>query len=78
MWLLRGVGGGCYRTGYSITCDWLSAVTPTGAWSNPPKEDEEGDAGFALMLPSIEGVNIKPFHFCKKTISMTALREAGE
>ncbi|XP_037549690.1 F-box only protein 22 [Nematolebias whitei] len=52
-------------------------LTPTGAWSNPPQEHQEGEAGFALMLPSIEGVNIKPFHFCKKTISMTALREAG-
>ncbi|XP_013886745.1 F-box only protein 22 [Austrofundulus limnaeus] len=52
-------------------------LTPTGSWSNPPQEHQEGEAGFTLMFPSIEGVNIKPFHFCKKTISLTELREAG-
>ncbi|XP_017274181.1 F-box only protein 22 [Kryptolebias marmoratus] len=64
-------------------CDFMGittpgiVLTPTGTWSNPPQEHQEGEAGFALMFPSIEGVHIKPFHFCKKTVSLTALREAG-
>ncbi|GLD58267.1 F-box only protein 22 [Lates japonicus] len=29
------------------------------------------------MFPSMEGVHIKPFHFCKRSISPTALKEAG-
>lgn len=56
----------------------LCAVTPSGSCSSPPQEYQEGEAGFAVMFPSIEGVHIKPFHFCKKTISPTALKEAGE
>ncbi|XP_068453123.1 F-box only protein 22 [Clinocottus analis] len=52
-------------------------LTPSGSCSSLPQEYQEGEAGFALMLPSIEGVNIKPFHFCKKSISPTALEEAG-
>uniref|UniRef100_A0A8C6KFQ9 F-box protein 22 n=1 Tax=Nothobranchius furzeri TaxID=105023 RepID=A0A8C6KFQ9_NOTFU len=53
-------------------------LTPTGSWSSPPQEYQEGEeSGFAVMFPSIEGVHIKPFHFCKKTISSTAMKEAG-
>ncbi|XP_029283661.1 LOW QUALITY PROTEIN: F-box only protein 22 [Cottoperca gobio] len=52
-------------------------LTPTGSFSSLPQEYQEGEAGFALMFPSIEGVHIKPFHFCKKTITPTALKEAG-
>lgn len=56
----------------------LLAVTPSGPGSSPPQEYQEGEAGFAIMFPSVEGVNIKPFHFCKKSISPAALKEAGE
>ncbi|XP_029986277.1 F-box only protein 22 [Sphaeramia orbicularis] len=52
-------------------------LTPSGSSSSPPVEYQEGEAGFAVMFPSMEGVQIKPFHFCKKTISPTALKEAG-
>ncbi|XP_053175757.1 F-box only protein 22 [Scomber japonicus] len=52
-------------------------LTPSGSCSNPPQEYQEGEAGFAIMFPSMDGVHIKPFHFCKKSISPTALKEAG-
>ncbi|XP_030232931.1 F-box only protein 22 [Gadus morhua] len=52
-------------------------LTPSGSHSGAPVEHQDGDAGFALMFPSIEGVNIRPFHFCRKTFSETALQEAG-
>uniref|UniRef100_A0A3P9N2G2 F-box protein 22 n=2 Tax=Poecilia reticulata TaxID=8081 RepID=A0A3P9N2G2_POERE len=52
-------------------------VTPTGSWTGAPKEYQEGEAGFAVMLPNTDGVHIKPFHFCKKTISLEAMKEAG-
>ncbi|TNN87623.1 F-box only protein 22 [Liparis tanakae] len=52
-------------------------LTPSGSRSSLPQEYQEGEAGFAIMLPSIEGVHVKPFHFCKKSISPTALKEAG-
>ncbi|TKS69879.1 F-box only protein 22 [Collichthys lucidus] len=52
-------------------------LTPSGCCSSPPQEYQEGEAGFAVMFPSMEGVHIKPFHFCKKSISPTALKEAG-
>ncbi|XP_054626906.1 F-box only protein 22 [Dunckerocampus dactyliophorus] len=52
-------------------------LTPTGSGSRPPEEHQEGEAGFAIMFPSMEGVHIKPFHFCKKTVSPAALKEAG-
>lgn len=54
------------------------AVTPTGSCSNAPQEHQEGEAGFAIMFPTMDGVHIKPFHFCKKSISPAALKEAGE
>ncbi|XP_069546641.1 F-box only protein 22 [Brachyistius frenatus] len=52
-------------------------LTPSGSCSSPPQEHQEGEAGYAIMFPNTEGVHIKPFHFCKKTISSTALKEAG-
>lgn len=52
-------------------------LTPHGSCATPPVEYQEGEAGFALMFPSVEGVQIKPFHFCKKTISSAAMKEAG-
>ncbi|AWP01822.1 putative F-box only protein 22 [Scophthalmus maximus] len=52
-------------------------LTPSGSCSTPPQEHQEGEAGFAVMFPGMEGVNIKPFHFCKKSISPSALKEAG-
>lgn len=58
-------------------CLFLDAVTPNGSNLNPPREHQEGEAGFAIMFPSMDGVQIKPFHFCKKSISPTALKEAG-
>lgn len=53
-------------------------MTPSGLCSNPPQEYQEGEAGFVVMFPSMEGVHIKPFHFCKETILPTALQEAGK
>lgn len=55
----------------------LYAVTPCGP-SSLPQEHQEGEAGFAIMFPSMDGAHVKPFHFCKKSISPTALKEAGE
>lgn len=52
-------------------------LTPSGLCSSPPQEFQDGEAGFAVMFPSMEGVHIKPFHFCKETILPTALQEAG-
>ncbi|KAF3686237.1 F-box only protein 22 [Channa argus] len=52
-------------------------LTPTGSCCSPPQEYQEGEAGFAVLFPAIEGVHIRPFHFCKKTISPAALKEAG-
>lgn len=52
-------------------------LTPHSSCSAPPVEYQEGEAGFGIMFPNIDGVQIKPFHFCKKTISLTAMKEAG-
>lgn len=57
------------------SCMLLYAVTPC---CSTPQEYQEGEAGFAIMFPSMEGVHMKPFHFCKKSISPAALKEAGE
>ncbi|XP_010084460.1 PREDICTED: F-box only protein 22, partial [Pterocles gutturalis] len=40
-------------------------VTPMGSSSNQPQEIEEGEAGFALLFPKIDGVKIQTFHFSK-------------
>ncbi|KAM9816860.1 F-box only protein 22 [Neosynchiropus ocellatus] len=64
-------------------CDILAiatsgvVLTPSGPGVHHPKEYQSGEAGFAVLLPSMEGVNVKPFHFCKKSMSPTALKEAG-
>ncbi|XP_061621742.1 F-box only protein 22 isoform X2 [Phyllopteryx taeniolatus] len=52
-------------------------LTPSGSRSRPPEEHQEGEAGFAIMFPSMEGVHIRPFHFCQKSLSPSALKEAG-
>lgn len=52
-------------------------VTPSGSPSSPPQEHEEGEAGFSLLFPAIDGVSIRPFHFCKKCLSEMAMEEAG-
>ncbi|XP_019746845.1 F-box only protein 22 isoform X2 [Hippocampus comes] len=52
-------------------------LTPTGSRSRPPEEHQEGEAGFALMFPSMEGIHIRPFHFCQKSLSPSTLKEAG-
>lgn len=36
-----------------------------GSSSNQPQEIEEGEAGFALLFPKIDGVKIHTFHFSK-------------
>uniref|UniRef100_A0A8D0HKA2 F-box protein 22 n=1 Tax=Sphenodon punctatus TaxID=8508 RepID=A0A8D0HKA2_SPHPU len=40
-------------------------VTPMGLCSNRPQEIEDGEAGFALLFPKMEGVKIQTFHFFK-------------
>nr|XP_028598892.1 F-box only protein 22 isoform X1 [Podarcis muralis] len=40
-------------------------VTPMGSRSNRPLEVEDGEAGFAILFPKIDGVKIQTFHFCK-------------
>ncbi|ETE66648.1 F-box only protein 22, partial [Ophiophagus hannah] len=40
-------------------------VTPKGSGSHRPLEVEEGEAGFALLFPKIDGVKIQTFHFFK-------------
>ncbi|KAJ8252499.1 hypothetical protein COCON_G00218110 [Conger conger] len=52
-------------------------LTPNGLSSSPPQEHQDGEAGFALMFPSMEGVTVRPFHFCTKSLSNAALEEAG-
>lgn len=43
----------------------IFVVTPVGSSSNQPLEIEEGEAGFALLFPKIDGVKIHTFHFSK-------------
>ncbi|XP_056604809.1 F-box only protein 22 [Triplophysa dalaica] len=65
------------------SCDVLGmvapgiVVTPSGSPSSQPQEHEDGEAGFSLLFPAMDGVSIRPFHFCKKSISETAIEEAG-
>ncbi|XP_054858488.1 F-box only protein 22 [Eublepharis macularius] len=40
-------------------------VTPTGSHSSRPLEIEDGEAGFALLFPKIDGVKIQTFHLHK-------------
>ncbi|XP_007906372.2 F-box only protein 22 [Callorhinchus milii] len=56
--------------------------TPMGCGRERPREEEDGTAGFALLLPKIEGVTIKFFHFSNKNLKDKAfdqekLRDAG-
>lgn len=53
-------------------------VTPSGSPNSPPQEHEEGEAGFSLLFSAMDGITIRPFHFCKKTLSEMAMEEAGE
>ncbi|KAJ8417329.1 hypothetical protein AAFF_G00285560 [Aldrovandia affinis] len=52
-------------------------LTPSGSCSSLPQEYQDGEAGFALMFPSMDGVTMRPFHFCKQSFSQAALEEAG-
>ncbi|XP_066503753.1 F-box only protein 22 [Hoplias malabaricus] len=52
-------------------------LTPGNMACNPPQEITSGGSGFSLLFPAIEGVHIRPFHFCKKSFSQTSLEEAG-
>ncbi|XP_043838754.1 F-box only protein 22 [Dromiciops gliroides] len=55
-------------------------VTPMGSGSNRPQEIEDGEAGFAILFPKIDGVKIETFHFLKdlrKCIHESKLIEAG-
>ncbi|XP_064168261.1 F-box only protein 22 isoform X1 [Anguilla rostrata] len=52
-------------------------LTPNGPCPSAPQEHQDGEAGFALMFPSMDGVTVRPFHFCKRSLSQAALEEAG-
>ncbi|KAM9461544.1 F-box only protein 22 [Clarias gariepinus] len=52
-------------------------LTPSEPTCRIPKEFMEGEAGFSLLFPAIEGVHIRPFHFCKKSLTDGALEKAG-
>ncbi|XP_017577066.1 F-box only protein 22 [Pygocentrus nattereri] len=65
------------------SCDILCIVTPgivltpTGLPCTTPKEFMEGEAGFSLLFPAMDGVQIRPFHFCKNSLNQESLEEAG-
>nr|XP_034968812.1 F-box only protein 22 [Zootoca vivipara] len=56
-------------------------VTPMGSRSNRPLEVEDGEAGFAILFPKIDGVKIQTFHFCKdlktRVLDESQFAEAG-
>ncbi|XP_044306540.1 F-box only protein 22 isoform X3 [Varanus komodoensis] len=56
-------------------------VTPIGSRSNRPLEIEDGEAGFALLFPKIDGVKIQTFHFFKdlksRVLDESQFAEAG-
>ncbi|XP_048338104.1 F-box only protein 22 [Sphaerodactylus townsendi] len=56
-------------------------VNPTGSRSGRPLEIEDGEAGFALLFPKIDGVKIQTFHFFRdaksKVIDENQFAEAG-
>ncbi|XP_027007847.1 F-box only protein 22 [Tachysurus fulvidraco] len=65
------------------SCDILCIITP-GIVLTPsepscraPQEFMEGEAGFSLLFPAMEGVHIRPFHFCKNSLNDNALEKAG-
>ncbi|XP_069758652.1 F-box only protein 22-like [Narcine bancroftii] len=56
--------------------------TPMGSAKQRPLEVEDGNAGFALLLPKIEGVTVKCFHLSNKdykrnTFDQKKLQAAG-
>lgn len=57
-------------------------VTPMGSSSNQPQEIEDGEAGFALLFPKIDGVKIQTFHFPKdlknRVFDESKFAEAGK
>lgn len=55
----------CIRISEHKILGFVSVVTPMGSSSNQPQEIEEGEAGFALLFPKIDGVKIHTFHFSK-------------
>ncbi|XP_026877579.1 F-box only protein 22 [Electrophorus electricus] len=65
------------------SCDIVCAITPgvvltpSGQHRAPPQEFMEGEAGFSLLFPAVEGVHIRSFHFCKNSLTKSALEEAG-
>lgn len=67
----------------SLTCFCVCVivVTPMGSSSNQPQEIEDGEAGFALLFPKIDGVKIQTFHFPKevknRVIDENKFAEAG-
>lgn len=61
----------------AVCCLFLSAVTPSDRACRVPREFMAGEAGFSLLFPAMEGVHIRPFHFCKKSLSDSALEKAG-
>ncbi|XP_053491360.1 F-box only protein 22 [Ictalurus furcatus] len=52
-------------------------LTPSDRACRVPREFMAGEAGFSLLFPAMEGVHIRPFHFCKKSLSDSALEKAG-
>ncbi|XP_028822117.1 F-box only protein 22 isoform X2 [Denticeps clupeoides] len=52
-------------------------LTPQSPASATPQEYEEGQAGFALLFPNIDRVQITHFHFCKHTLTTEAMEQAG-
>ncbi|XP_062998261.1 F-box only protein 22 [Elgaria multicarinata webbii] len=56
-------------------------VTPIGPRSSRPLEVEDGEAGFALLFPKMDGVKIRTFHFFKdlktRALDESQFAEAG-
>ncbi|XP_076879997.1 F-box only protein 22 [Brachyhypopomus gauderio] len=65
------------------SCDIVCAITPgvvltpSGLPNAMPQEFMEGEAGFSLLFPAVEGVQMRSFHFCKDSLTKSALEEAG-
>lgn len=57
-------------------------ATPMGSRGNRPQEIEDGEAGFALLFPKIDGVKIHTFHLFKdlknKVFDESKFAEAGK
>lgn len=66
---------------FVCVCVCVIVVTPMGSSSNQPQEIEDGEAGFALLFPKIDGVKIQTFHFPKevknRVIDENKFAEAG-